>query len=123
MGINLQQFATQEWVQRSLIRFFKIDGTANPSSAMSNVLYFILHAIVGSRPYTTPVVYSTFATPTTTPPLRWIVFMFAVCSVHIFPFSYLAYYAMYLRPFSFANACAIQVLIAPATLAPTSPGG
>jgi hypothetical protein len=40
---DLHYFATQEWVQRSLMFFYKIDGTANPSDAMSKVLYRILH--------------------------------------------------------------------------------
>jgi hypothetical protein len=41
--LDLQYFATQEWVQRGLMFFYKIDGTANPSDAMSKVLYRILH--------------------------------------------------------------------------------
>jgi hypothetical protein len=41
--LDIQYFATQEWVQRGLVFFFKIDGTANPSDAMSKVLYRILH--------------------------------------------------------------------------------
>jgi hypothetical protein len=41
--LDLQYFATQEWVQRGLVFFYKIDGTANPSDAMSKVLYRILH--------------------------------------------------------------------------------
>jgi hypothetical protein len=41
--LDIQYVATQEWVQRGLMFFFKIDGTANPSDAMSKVLYRILH--------------------------------------------------------------------------------
>lgn len=40
--LDLQYFASQEWVQRGLMKFFKICGTANPSDAMSKVLYRIL---------------------------------------------------------------------------------
>jgi hypothetical protein len=41
--MDIQYFATQEWTQQGLIRFFKIDGKANPSDALSKVLYRILH--------------------------------------------------------------------------------
>jgi hypothetical protein len=41
--MDLQYFATQEWVQQGTMTFFKNDGTANPSDAMSKVLYRILH--------------------------------------------------------------------------------
>jgi hypothetical protein len=41
--LDIQYFPTQEWVQCGLMRFYKIDGTANPSNAMSKVLYRILH--------------------------------------------------------------------------------
>jgi hypothetical protein len=36
-------FATQEWTQQGLIRFFKVDYKANPSEALSKVRYCILH--------------------------------------------------------------------------------
>jgi hypothetical protein len=39
---DLQNFASQEWVHRGLMKFFKIYGTGNPSNAMSKVLYRIL---------------------------------------------------------------------------------
>jgi hypothetical protein len=42
-NLYLQYFATHEWVQRGLVFFYKIEGTANPSDAMSKVLYRILH--------------------------------------------------------------------------------
>jgi hypothetical protein len=41
--MDIQHFATQEWTQQGLIRFFKIDGKANPSDAFSKVLYRILY--------------------------------------------------------------------------------
>jgi hypothetical protein len=41
--LDLQYVATQEWVHRGLVKFFKIDGTANPSDTRSKVLYRILH--------------------------------------------------------------------------------
>jgi hypothetical protein len=36
------RFATQEWIRRCILSFFKIHATANPSNAMSKVLYHIL---------------------------------------------------------------------------------
>jgi hypothetical protein len=41
--MDIQYFATQEWTHQVLIRFFKIDGKANPSDALSKVLYRVLH--------------------------------------------------------------------------------
>jgi hypothetical protein len=38
LHMDLQYFATQEWVQQGTMPFFKIYGTANPSDAMSKVL-------------------------------------------------------------------------------------
>jgi hypothetical protein len=41
--MDIQFVATQEWVQQGTMSFFKIDDTANPSDALSKVLYRILH--------------------------------------------------------------------------------
>jgi hypothetical protein len=41
--LDIQYFFTQEWTRRSILSFFKIHGTVNPSDAMSKVLYRILH--------------------------------------------------------------------------------
>jgi hypothetical protein len=41
--MDIQYFATQEWTQQGLILFSKIDGKANPSDALSKVIYRILH--------------------------------------------------------------------------------
>jgi hypothetical protein len=38
----IQHFATQEWVQLGIIEFFKIAGQANPSDAMSKIIYRII---------------------------------------------------------------------------------
>jgi hypothetical protein len=41
--MDLQLFATQEWVQQGLMTFFKVNGQTNPVDALSKVLYRILH--------------------------------------------------------------------------------
>jgi hypothetical protein len=41
--MDLQFFATQEWVHQGLVTFFKVNGQANPDDALSKVLYRILH--------------------------------------------------------------------------------
>jgi hypothetical protein len=41
--MDLQLFATQEWVQQGLMTFFKVNGQENPADALSKVLYRILH--------------------------------------------------------------------------------
>jgi hypothetical protein len=40
--MDIQYFASQEWVQLGLMKYFKICGTVNPADAMSKVLYLIL---------------------------------------------------------------------------------
>jgi hypothetical protein len=42
--MDLQFFATQEWVQQGLVTFFKFNGQANPADALSKVIYRILHS-------------------------------------------------------------------------------
>jgi hypothetical protein len=41
--MDLQYFATQEWVKQGTMTFFNVDGTANSFDALSQVLYRILH--------------------------------------------------------------------------------
>jgi hypothetical protein len=62
--LDIQYFASQEWVQLGLMKYFKICGTVNPSDAMSKFLYRILfyrhfdrvQGYFGS-PYTTHYVF------------------------------------------------------------------
>jgi hypothetical protein len=59
--LDIQYFATQEWVQCGIMRFYKTDGTANPSDAMSR-------SCIGSCTIT----ISTASWDITVPPIRHI---------------------------------------------------
>jgi hypothetical protein len=40
--LDIHYFASQEWIQLGLMKYFKICGTVNPADAMSKVLYRII---------------------------------------------------------------------------------